>query len=75
MPLKTPFLRLRRHAGKDVHIKAPIAVPGVTLCGLPALEGKAPKETTAPVTCPTCRAIVDYCQRHRALRKIVKDRT
>jgi hypothetical protein len=74
MPLKTSFLRIRRFSGADVHIKAPIAMPGVTLCGLDAIPGKEPKKTNAPVSCPTCRAIADYCQSRRALRKIIKDR-
>ena len=72
MPLKTPFIRVQRYRGKDIHIKAPIALPGATLCGLPAIEGTTPKEVTAPVSCPVCLAIVDYCQRHRALRKRAK---
>jgi len=74
MPLKTPFKRLRRIRGGDVHIKAPI-IDGITitLCGLPAAEGTTPIATTsAPVDCATCRTIAAYCQSHRALRKPAK---
>lgn len=75
MPLKVSFTRLRLIQGGDVHIKAPIALPAEALCGMRVTNGREPKETNAPVSCATCRAVADYCQSRRALRKIVRPRT